>query len=137
MFDTEFARYRSVDNNKIVLVRVTKPYSLPEDVASAVALVDDLIRLPSVNNVLVDTTAQAGVDAAPFQCGTSCNGYTTPAVLEQAYSYSLLKTANKNSSVAVAEFQGQYYDDADLASFNKACGVDVRTKYFFCFLRYF
>ena len=127
MFKTEFARFRSVENSKIVLVRVTKPYSLPEDVASAVSLVDDLIRLPAVNRLQFDHGDKAATAGeSPFNsCGTSCAGYTTPEVLQQAYSFSPLTKANVNNSVAVAEFQGQYYDQPDLTNFNTACGTNV------------
>ena len=45
MLQTEFSTFRSNVNGKIQLLRITKPYSLPEELASVVNLVDDLVRL--------------------------------------------------------------------------------------------
>ena len=45
MLETEFGTFRSNVNSKIQLLRITKPYSLPEEIASVVNLVDDLVRL--------------------------------------------------------------------------------------------
>jgi tripeptidyl-peptidase-1 len=125
MLATEFARFRSVENSKIVILRATRAYSLPEGVAQAVSLVDDILRFPSIRRSHLIPPGNETVKATdPFaSCGASCNGFTTPAVLEQAYSFTPVSKAATGNSVAVAEFQYQYYDNADLQSFSKACGV--------------
>jgi len=130
MLNTEFARFRSVEQRDIVLMRVVKPYSLPEDVASSVSLVDDIVRFPSIRRSRLTYGSEedkfSNVTADPFSsCGLKCNGYTTPAVLQQRYGYPTLSKATKGNSVAVAEFQNQYYDDTDLTGFASACGVKV------------
>jgi len=132
ILNTEFARFRSVENKDITLLRVTKPYSLPSDISAVVELVDDILRFPSIRRVkLVDIQQEEGITSAatPFTtCGTKCGtAYTQPAVLQQRYNFSLFtgKTVAKNSAVAVAEFQNQYYDQTDLTNFASACGVQV------------
>jgi len=129
MLDTTFARFRSVDNTDIVLTRVTKPYSLPSDIASVVALVDDIVRLPTVRrSIITDVATNVSTTADPqfSSCGTTaatCNGDTTPAVLQSAYNFGTVSTVASGNRGAVAEFQYQYYDDADLQAFSKACKV--------------
>jgi len=129
MLQTEFALFRSVSERDVALPRITKPYSLPSEVAKVVSIVDDIMRFPAMRS----SPKSYGLDTTPLKdddefgaCGTKCNGYTTPAVLESAYSYSspVAKVAAGNS-MSVAEFQLQYWDQADLTSFNKACGTDA------------
>jgi tripeptidyl-peptidase-1 len=125
MLNTRFNRFRSLEDRNIVLVRATQSYSLPEEVASVVELVDDILRFPSIRrshlNYFVNSTLKA---SSPFNsCGTSCSGFTTPDVLEQAYSFSPISKATSGNSMSVAEFQYQYYDNADLQSFSKSCDV--------------
>jgi len=56
-----------------------------------------------------------------------CAGLVTPAVLAQRYK--LPGNSSKNAvgnSMAVAEFQGQYYKDTDLATFSSGCYQNVK-----------
>jgi len=131
MLSTEFSRFRSLDDDRVVIVRATQPYYLPASVAGVVALVDDIIRFPSIRRVALYPAANS-TSTSPFDsCGQSCSGFTTPAVLQQAYSFSPVKSAAKGNSVAVTEFQGQYYDDADLQAFSKACGVTTEVDVYY------
>lgn len=126
LFQTEFARFQSNDNSNIVLVRTTKPYSLPEDLNEAVSFVDNLVRLPTVrrtNLMQLDTNSTIRATDPFASCGTKCAGYTTPAVLQQAYSFTPVTKVATGNSMAVAEFQNQYYDQTDLTNFQSACGV--------------
>jgi len=127
MLDTTFSRFRSVERQEVVLLRANKGYSLPSDIASVVSLVDDIVRLPTVRRSLItEPSTNSTLSADPFSsCGAKCNGFTTPAVLQQAYSYSPVTKVGSGSSAAVAEFQYQYYDNADLNNFSNACGVTV------------
>lgn len=130
MLQTEFGTFRSIDKSDIVLTRVTKPYSLPEEVAKHVALVDDIVRFPSVVRTLLSTLdsdpefkSDATSSAASFSCGTTCSGYTNPSVLAQAYNFSYPQVATAGNSIAVAEFQNQYYDTTDLNAFSSKCST--------------
>merc|ERR1712050_663805 len=51
----------------------------------------------------------------------------TPAVLAERYKIATPSGTSENgaNSMAVAEFQGQYYKDDDLSSFGKSCHRDV------------
>lgn len=111
MLNTEFAQFRSVLNKDVTINRVTKPYHLPSEIADVVLLVDDIVRFPSVRSPLLvplEQEAQVSTDPQFNSCGASCPAYTTPSVLETAYSFSRLNSSNAKSSVSVAEFQGQY-----------------------------
>lgn len=129
MFQTEFGVFRSVLNNKAVLPRIIKPYYLPSNIADVVSLVDDIMRFPSIRKPLLSVDGPLDDKLSsddPFAaCGTKCNGFTTPAVLEQAYKFSKVTSATKGNSVSVAEFQYQYYDNKDLKAFSDACDVEV------------
>ncbi len=111
MLQTEFALFRSISNRDVVLPRITKPYSLPAEVASVVSIVDDIMRFPAMRT----SPKVYGVESTPLKtddefssCGTKCNGYTTPAVLASAYSFGPVTSVSAGNSMSVAEFQYQY-----------------------------
>lgn len=109
MLKTEFAQFRSVITPSIAITRVTQPYFLPAEIAGVVSLVDDIVRFPSVREPMIQPLKASDTTDPEFNsCGTTCAGFTTPSVLETAYSFSALTTANAGNSVSVAEFQGQY-----------------------------
>lgn len=132
MFDTQFGVFHSAINPKKIIARITQPYYLPENVAAVVNLVDDIMRFPSVRQqpLLVndDKNDPAGMDDEFNSCGSRCTGYTTPAVLQKAYSYEMMTDAAKGNSMSVAEFQFQYYDETDLQSFSDACSVTASVE---------
>lgn len=126
MLNTEFAQFRSVLSDHVTINRVTKPYHLPKELSDVVLLVDDIVRFPAVRRPLtvpVEQEQTTSTDPQFNSCGSNCPAFTTPSVLETAYSFSRLNSSNAKSSVSVAEFQGQYWDQTDLTNFNDACGV--------------
>lgn len=133
VLNTEFGRFRSVDDQSIALLRVLKEYSLPSDIADVVALVDDIIRFPSVRRSLLevsktDSSVDTKVGAAPFgsQCGVKCSTFTTPDVLAAQYNFTYpVASVAPGNQVAVAEFQYQYFDLADLNNMDSTCGITV------------
>lgn len=127
VLDTEFARFRSLKDRALSLLRITKPYSLPAEIASVVNLVDDILRFPALRSSPTSYGASTdAADAAFSTCGTKCSGNTNPAVLKQAYSFETpVASVAKGNSVAVAEFQYQYYDTADLKNFDSSCGTTI------------
>ena len=62
-------------------------------------------------------------------CATleGCKGLITPAVVKQRYTVPDTDVGMEaaNNSFAVAEFQGQHFDEKDLEKFSAACNVDV------------
>jgi tripeptidyl-peptidase-1 len=125
MFNTEFAQFQSLIRQELSVFRVTKPYFLPSEVASRVAIVDDVVRLPAIRQSPRIFGAESTADDEFSSCGRSCNGMTTPDVLQKRHGYRTLKSAAPGNSMSVAEFQLQYYDNQDLKSFSNACGVNA------------
>ena len=74
MFQTEFASFRSALFSNIVINRITKPYSLPADVASVVSLVDNILRFPSIRKSNTQNGLTSGSDPEFSSCGTPCKG---------------------------------------------------------------
>lgn len=105
MFDTQFVRYRSIFERQVSIFRIATPYSLPASVADVVSVVDDIMRFPSVSRPIQSYGAEEPSTKSddPFAaCGSKCNGYTTPEVLEEAYQFSKLTSFTK----------GKYYTGA-------------------------
>ena len=130
MLDTEFAEYKSKIDPKVVLLRITKPYHLPPDIAEVVAIVDDIMRFPSIKQPRIISSGEPyGATNPEFQsCSAKapkCAENTTPDVLEKAYSFSALSSYTTGNSVSVAEFQFQYWDQTDITSFNNACNASA------------
>ena len=143
IFHTTLYRFRHTGKVEASFIRAHTPYSLPASIAPLVAYVSELIRFPSIRNIkfvpVPDSTAAAATTAATstksddppsdaaFQaCGRDCAGYVTPQVLSERYNLptSLSDPCAINNSIALAEFQFQYYDRRDLLVFANTCGVD-------------
>lgn len=114
------------------VIRAVKPYHVPESIADHVSIVEGLVRFPK-REFRPTTVGEnyrppsfVGVDDEFSSCGDSCTGYTTPAVLQKRYGYPTIGTADvaDGNRMAVAEFQYQYYDDADMGAFSDACGLE-------------
>jgi len=123
MFRTE-VRVFAHASKPVKLLRAVRPYSLPRHVAEHVSFVGDLVRLPEVRAPL--RVSAAGPGKWPNSCKgeEGCAGLVQPAVLNQRYSINGSVAAEGNS-MAVAEFQGQFYNPKDLEKFSSACGVNV------------
>ena len=126
-------------SRNVLLYRAIESFSLPASVAAAVDLVGDLQYFPSIRHPRVQEKPKVGAGHWPNDCDgfSTCRGLVTPGVLRKRYSVTdavdrkqrsftaeARRLAAKNS-MAVAEFQGQYYDDKDLAQFDDACHVNV------------
>ncbi|KAK7242094.1 endoplasmic reticulum-plasma membrane tethering protein [Aureococcus anophagefferens] len=100
------------------------------DLGAADVHVDDfksLVRFPRLRR---SDLVAAAVDAAPnatgawAKCGAKNSAYTNPYVLAERYGFEFpLTDAADGNSMAVAEFQGQYWDPKDLGAFSTACGL--------------
>lgn len=132
--NTEFALFRSTLKNDVVLARIIKPYHLPTHIAEVVSFVDDIMRFPSLDKIHLgkpnlESSNLRTETSSPFNsCGSGCAGYTTPAVLSKRYGFTApMKSAAGSNSMAVAEFQLQYYNTADLNQFSQSCDVPAIT----------
>lgn len=124
LFNTTMHTYTHA--NGATLVRASGEYSLPESMVDAVYVVGDLVELPHVPSTPL--RAEVGGpgtwdNACPDLSG--CKGLVTPAVLSKRYNIDESGMAAANNSMAVAEFQGQYFKQTDIDTFGSACKVNV------------
>jgi len=115
-------------NSPAHIVRATQSYSLPADIAADVAMVGELHQFPSPRILPRSTTAELVESTAswPNTCKASaCANAVTPSVLASRYSIPSSKSSVNGNSMAVAEFQGQFYKPDDLKLFKSDCGSDV------------
>jgi len=140
IFRTKLFRFRHTGKVEASFIRAHTPYSLPASIAPVVAYVSELIRFPAIRDLPfvpvpdADSATAATAtksddppsDAAFQACGRECGGYVTPQVLSERYNLptTLSDPCASNNSIALAEFQFQYYDRRDLIIFANSCGVD-------------
>jgi len=141
MFQTPLQRFvRTVKDQEHVVLRANE-YTVPEHISAVVSLVGDLIHFPGEvkQPIIVDINSESpnrkllgggggGAGKWDNACtgtgGTGCKGLVTPAVIKQRYNVPAQEaSAAANNTMAVAEFQGQYYDDKDLTGFSTACKI--------------
>jgi subtilase family serine protease len=115
ILNTKFAAFHHKLFPEVRILRITKPYYLPEEVAQVVSLVDDILRFPKlrepgVRSISSPSNITVGSDEAFNSCGPKCYGATTPQVLQERYGYPTLQASTKGNSMAVVEFQFEYFD---------------------------
>ncbi len=128
-FGTSFHAFRHTDGR--VLHRAARGYTLPADVADAINTIDGVVRLPYIRagaSSLKNPKAHRDDDGDPFpasaSCGGKCTDRVTPAILTARYNLGPAPAAGAvaaNSSMAVAEFQDQGWDQADCDKLAAAC----------------
>mmetsp|Transcript_114333 Transcript_114333/g.227519 ORF Transcript_114333/g.227519 Transcript_114333/m.227519 type:complete len:594 (-) Transcript_114333:152-1933(-) len=114
------------DRPDLHILRASRSYALPDILAKDVDMVGDLLQFPRLQMPL--KTNLTGSGTWPNACSAGgCKGLVTPAVLAQRYNLPSKDSAEEGSgnSMAVAEFQFQYFKDKDLSKFGKACHVDA------------
>jgi tripeptidyl-peptidase-1 len=142
LFGTELFHYTpaSVGPKQLDMVRAATAYSLPDDLAAKVSLVDKLLRLPQMVPAKVApaeegmrsredaVAAEADDGSDPFNscvgAGVTCHGSTNPQVLQQRYGFKTKTNFTAGNGMACTEFQLQGIDAEDLANFASGCGVD-------------
>jgi tripeptidyl-peptidase-1 len=125
MFQTVMHKFTHADSTATI-VRVIQPYSLPQDLSEVVSFVDDLIRFPRLNKpklIPVEENSEVAASTTWTSCGSGYSAYTNPGVLQSRYGYPTLTTSATGNSVAVVEFQDEYYDTTDLTTFSSTCSV--------------
>jgi len=120
MLETSFATYQGPAG--ILINRITSPYFLPARVARYVSFISELIRFPYWHSPILQEVRSPSVWAD--YCGSNCHGWVTPEVINQQYNISKTgKEPSNGNAMAVAEFQGQEFDYADLNAFYDACDI--------------
>lgn len=125
LFETQLHHFHH-NTGSLEVVRTVAQYSLPADIAEHVQMVGNLLALPLVTKPMLVEATGDGAFPSEYTCGGSCSGeFTTPAVLTAAYSLGAAPSGKTMGSMAVAEFQGVYYDTKDNDKFGTACGINV------------
>jgi len=127
--NTRFHTFQHSEHMSAKIVRASEGYFLPAKIAEHVAMVGELLQFPRLPSKTLHNLTGAG--GWPNSCDASgCSGLVTPGVLAERYK--LPDQASNESDVAaansmsVAEFQGQFYKDADLQTFSKSCHRSVK-----------
>jgi tripeptidyl-peptidase-1 len=133
LLQTEILWYSHKTYTEARILRASRGYSLPAEIAADVLMVGELLQFPSLYRpTVVDEPAEG--EASPTSgwanaCDSFvCNKKVTPAVLATRYKISNTSAASANNSMAVAEFQGQFYKDKDLALFTSSCHAKVSVE---------
>jgi len=116
------------NHHKVQITRASTGYSLPVDVAKDVLLVGELLQFPNLHRKTLQGLVGGSGDWPNACDAAGCKGLVTPAVLAQRYKLPNASTAaaNPSNTMAVSEFQGQYYKDSDLQKFGSSCHRDVK-----------
>jgi tripeptidyl-peptidase-1 len=131
---TKLDKYTHKEHKKVSIVRASRPYSLPEEIASEVVMVGELLQFPALRSKDLENLKGSGTWPNSCSSQPSCSGLVQPEVIRQRYNlpnqteYESMLGGYVNAqanSMAVAEFQGQYFEPTDLASFSKACNRKV------------
>lgn len=129
MFNTKFETHTHTKVLGANVHRVVKPYHLPAHIAQHVAFISDIVRFPSLDRMAnrrkPDDRPKKTLNQTPWPttCGDSCDGHIIPDVLFKQYNITKgAVNAHGKNKMAVAEFQGQEYDQKDLDKFFDACG---------------
>jgi len=129
LFNTKLHRFAHKERASWKVIRAAEPYSLPDNIDQLVEIVDNLLRFPQSRSRPIPAEAKnrTGDKAFPagYDCGGSCrDDFVTPAVLTDRYKLGD-PLMSGIGSMAVAEFQGVYWSNTQLAKFNKACDVNA------------
>lgn len=132
--NTTIHEFTHREHTRVHILRATRHYALPADVAEHVSMVGELLQFPRLRSKGLEGQANVGGSGQwPNACSTgACAGLVTPAVLAQRYKLpnaSTAAAAAAANSMAVAEFQGQYYEPSDLTKFSSACHSDVEVAH--------
>lgn len=123
--NTSLFFFEHKERSDALIVRAISQYSLPAHVAREVSVVGDLMQFPHLT--LPRLQQGEGSGNWPNACAASgCNGLVTPAVLAQRYKIPNQTDPVAGNSMSVAEYQGQYYKESDLAAFGSSCHKDVK-----------
>jgi tripeptidyl-peptidase-1 len=133
-FGTRLYTYRHVLRGLTAIRVGAQGYSVPAHLATAIRLVEGLGRLPALSGprTVVERQQTPTSGSWPSDCGTGllgCGSKVTPAVLMQRYSLPPPPAGAQSfngSTLAVAEFQGQVWDQKDLDRFAHTCSASIK-----------
>ena len=118
--------FRHRERTDQTILRAKSAYHLPAAVAADVTLVGELLQFPALRRKDL-ANLKGGSSTWAYGCDdTSCDNKVTPAILAQRYNvpYNESTPGESQSTMAVAEFQGQYFKPDDMSLFSSSCHVN-------------
>jgi len=132
--NTRLHEFQHGEHTTAKIVRASGPYYLPAKIAEQVAMVGELLQFPRLPSKGLRNLPGAG--EWPNACDAKgCEGLVTPTVIAQRYKLpdkaapAQAIKPKKANSMSVAEFQYQFYKDADLKKFGDSCHRDVKVDH--------
>lgn len=123
---TQLFSFSHSEWTSVNIIRAGVGYSLPSEVAREVVIVGELLQFPRLRSKQLYNIESEGA-AWPNDCSTpKCAGKVTPGVLATRYKLPKDAAAVPKNSMAVAEFQNQYFKETDLKLFSTDCHVDAK-----------
>jgi tripeptidyl-peptidase-1 len=130
---TTISTFTHKERSDVTILRASAAYSLPATLAADVDMAGELLQFPALRVTPrfdgTDLVEEGASDTWPdATCGPAkCVKMVTPAILGERYTVPVNESTPGEalSTMAVAEFQGQYFRPADLVTFSTACSVDV------------
>ena len=128
--NTKIGKFTHKEHTKMSVLRASTTYSLPEEIANDVAIVGELLQFPGLKSKSLRNLKGSGTWPNSCSGQAACAGLVQPEVIRERYNlpnsteYEKLLGGYVNAqanSMAVAEFQGQYFEPSDLALFSTAC----------------
>mmetsp|Transcript_154765 Transcript_154765/g.494877 ORF Transcript_154765/g.494877 Transcript_154765/m.494877 type:complete len:588 (+) Transcript_154765:69-1832(+) len=126
---TELHEFQHSEHTKVQIVRAGAPYYLPAKIAEHVSMVGELLQFPRLVPKKVISVGSP-VKWANSCDARGCTNLVTPSVIAQRYklpdqTLPEAHQAHTSNSMAVAEFQGQFWKKSDLDGFGTSCHRDV------------
>jgi tripeptidyl-peptidase-1 len=132
---TTISAFTHIERPDVRILRASAGYKVPLALSDDIAMVD-LLQFPRLRpkhlEEMVPTNGMVEEpNALPNSCDESrCASYVTPGVLAAQYKLpaDYNSTAPMAGSMAVAEFQGQYFKHTDIETFSEECSTSVVVK---------
>eukprot|EP00472_Partenskyella_glossopodia_P012154 CAMPEP_0197522464 /NCGR_PEP_ID=MMETSP1318-20131121/7607_1 /TAXON_ID=552666 /ORGANISM="Partenskyella glossopodia, Strain RCC365" /LENGTH=546 /DNA_ID=CAMNT_0043074861 /DNA_START=153 /DNA_END=1793 /DNA_ORIENTATION=- len=125
--NTELHIFQHKERSSVQIIRSRRGYSVPRHISEDVMMIGELVQFPRLRPRRLNNLTGTGRGTWPNDCASEarCQGLVTPGVLAKRYKLNKSSSNEKvqGNTMAVAEFQGQYFDPTDLKLFGDACNV--------------
>lgn len=127
---TKLAFFEHSQQRSTRIIRASSTYSVPAPLAADVTMVGELLQFPRISappSIGGDDDAAAPNAADwPSSCTGCSANLLTPATLQSRYKIPAeAAPAQPKNTMAVAEFQGQFFKEKDLEKFSSSCSTPV------------
>jgi tripeptidyl-peptidase-1 len=135
LLDTQLFTFAHRDRPDVRVMRAAAPISLPAELAEDVAFIGELLQFPALRRTDLTSFAPHSPATWPNECAASgCAGLVQPSVLNERYKLGGERAAkpragDTTNTMAVAEFQGQFFKESDIEAFSESCKVPVEVDH--------